>query len=173
MSDADPEKAEELRQKLKQAEMDYFAKRNALKAAKADNEEFLDQPEPVQGTLLNHLENDKDDTDEEDNEEAEESDSSDDDSDDDNAQLLLELEKIKKERAIERERQERLDAEERLRNKEEEAMSANPLLSNQKVTVKRRWDDDVVFKHQAKGVSEKPAKRFINDLIRYFCNIVN
>jgi protein CWC15 len=28
-----------------------------------------------------------------------------------------------------------------------------------------RWDDDVVFKNQARG-EPKPAKRFINDTIR-------
>jgi protein CWC15 len=30
--------------------------------------------------------------------------------------------------------------------------------------VKRRWDDDVIFKNQA--VSEKPRKEFVNDLLR-------
>ena len=29
-----------------------------------------------------------------------------------------------------------------------------------------RWDDDVVFKNQAKGLQEKPEKRFINDMLR-------
>ena len=33
-------------------------------------------------------------------------------------------------------------------------------------SVKRRWDDDVIFKNQAKGVDEKPKKRFINDVLR-------
>ena len=36
------------------------------------------------------------------------------------------------------------------------------------VGVKRRWDDDVVFKNQAKGVDQQKQakKRFINDTIR-------
>ena len=33
--------------------------------------------------------------------------------------------------------------------------------------VKRRWDDDVVFKNQARGTEEKgKEKRFVNDLLR-------
>jgi len=32
--------------------------------------------------------------------------------------------------------------------------------------VKRRWDDDVIFKNQARGVSETPKKEFVNDLLR-------
>lgn len=34
-----------------------------------------------------------------------------------------------------------------------------------KLQVKRRWDDDVVFKNQARG-EPKAHKRFINDTIR-------
>ena len=33
-------------------------------------------------------------------------------------------------------------------------------------SVKRRWDDDVIFKNQARGMSDKPKKRFINDTLR-------
>ena len=33
--------------------------------------------------------------------------------------------------------------------------------------VKRRWDDDVVFKNQARGTEERgKEKRFVNDLLR-------
>lgn len=32
--------------------------------------------------------------------------------------------------------------------------------------VKRRWDDDVIFKNQARGTSETPKKEFVNDLLR-------
>jgi protein CWC15 len=38
--------------------------------------------------------------------------------------------------------------------------------SNTKFGAKRRWNDDVVFKNQAKDVAEKKPKRFINDTIR-------
>ena len=32
--------------------------------------------------------------------------------------------------------------------------------------VKRRWDDDVVFKNQARGTEDKKGKEFVNDLLR-------
>ncbi|KAL2089440.1 hypothetical protein ACEWY4_014128 [Coilia grayii] len=102
---------------------------------------------------------------------------SDSDSDDDTAALLAELEKIKKERAEEQERKEReLKAEEE-RIRMENILSGNPLLNlaGQQQTaqtqasfqVKRRWDDDVVFKNCAKGVDEsRKEKRFVNDTLR-------
>lgn len=34
------------------------------------------------------------------------------------------------------------------------------------ITVLFRWDDDVVFKNQARGLDDKPKKRFINDMLR-------
>jgi protein CWC15 len=32
--------------------------------------------------------------------------------------------------------------------------------------VKRRWDDDVIFKNQARGTNETPKREFVNDLLR-------
>jgi protein CWC15 len=33
--------------------------------------------------------------------------------------------------------------------------------------VKRRWDDDLIFKNQAAGIDDKPKKgEFVNDLLR-------
>ncbi|XP_024960038.1 protein CWC15 homolog isoform X1 [Cynara cardunculus var. scolymus] len=96
----------------------------------------------------------------------EESDDDDDDEDDTEA-LLAELEQIKKERAEEKLRKEREEQEEELKLKEAELIRGNPLLNNATTSfnVKRRWDDDVVFKNQARG-ENKPQKRFINDTIR-------
>ncbi|KAI3703093.1 hypothetical protein L6452_28848 [Arctium lappa] len=96
----------------------------------------------------------------------EESDDDDEDEDDTEA-LLAELEQIKKERAEEKLRKEREEQEEELKVKEAELIRGNPLLNNATTSfnVKRRWDDDVVFKNQARGES-KPQKRFINDTIR-------
>ncbi|KAI1903166.1 hypothetical protein AGOR_G00024410 [Albula goreensis] len=61
----------------------------------------------------------------------------------------------------------------------ENILSGNPLLnlagqpphqtaqSQASFTVKRRWDDDVVFKNCAKGVDEsRKEKRFVNDTLR-------
>lgn len=105
------------------------------------------------------------------------------DSDDDTAALLAELEKIKKERAEEQERKEREQKAEEERIRMENILSGNPLLnlagqqqqqqqqqktqSQNAFSVKRRWDDDVVFKNCAKGVDEsRKEKRFINDTLR-------
>ncbi|OIV89306.1 hypothetical protein TanjilG_23720 [Lupinus angustifolius] len=90
----------------------------------------------------------------------------DDDDEDDTEALLAELEQIKKERAEEKLRKDRQEQEEELKVKEAELLKGNPLLNNPtSFNVKRRWDDDVVFKNQARG-ENKVAKRFINDTIR-------
>ena len=92
----------------------------------------------------------------------------DDDDDDDTEALMAELERIKKERAEEKLRKERQQAEEEAKMKEAELMRGNPLININNAgsfNVKRRWDDDVVFKNQARGETKTP-KRFINDTIR-------
>ncbi|KAI4315261.1 hypothetical protein L6164_028091 [Bauhinia variegata] len=90
----------------------------------------------------------------------------DDEEEDDTEALLAELEQIKKERAEEKLRKERQEREEELKAKEAELLRGNPLLNNPtSFNVKRRWDDDVVFKNQARGETKTP-KRFINDTIR-------
>lgn len=104
----------------------------------------------------------------------EEDDDSDEDSDDDTAALLAELEKIKKERAEEQARKELEQKAEEERIRMENILSGNPLLNltgpvqaQASFKVKRRWDDDVVFKNCAKGVDEmKKEKRFVNDTLR-------
>lgn len=112
-------------------------------------------------------------TDDEDDEDSDE-----DSDDDDTAALLAELEKIKKERAEEQERKEREQKAEEERIRMENILSGNPLINlagqqqpttqNQSTfKVKRRWDDDVVFKNCAKGVDEaRKEKRFVNDTLR-------
>ncbi|CAM6077011.1 unnamed protein product [Sphagnum tenellum] len=87
------------------------------------------------------------------------------DDEDDTAELLAELERIKKERAEEKLRKERQHQDQEMKVKEAELVRGNPLLNPTSFTVKRRWDDDVIFKNQARG-ELKTAKRFINDTIR-------
>ncbi|WOL14276.1 hypothetical protein Cni_G23056 [Canna indica] len=90
------------------------------------------------------------------------------DDEDDTEALLAELERIKKERAEEKLRKERQQQEEELKAKEAELMRGNPLINinnSASFNVKRRWDDDVIFKNQARGEAKAP-KRFINDTIR-------
>uniref|UniRef100_A0A8I3Q794 Spliceosome-associated protein CWC15 homolog n=2 Tax=Canis lupus familiaris TaxID=9615 RepID=A0A8I3Q794_CANLF len=94
--------------------------------------------------------------------------------DDDTSALLAELEKIKKERAEEQARKEQEQKAEEERIRMENILSGNPLLNltgpsqpQANFKVKRRWDDDVVFKNCAKGVDDqKKDKRFVNDTLR-------
>lgn len=106
---------------------------------------------------------DKDDSD------SSDSDSSDDeDEEDETAELMRELEKIKRERAEAKAREEAEKAAKEQDAREEEIAYGNPLLNPQKQDfgIKRRWDDDVVFKNQARGTEQKTKKEFVNDLLR-------
>ncbi|KAK4179278.1 Pre-mRNA-splicing factor Cwf15/Cwc15 [Triangularia setosa] len=114
---------------------------------------------------------DSDASSEEDEEEDDDDSDSDSDSDDEEAELQRELERVRRERAEKREREEkeRLAAEEAEREKD--IALGNPLLNSNTnradFNIKRRWDDDVVFKNQARGTEEKGKKKeFINDLLR-------
>lgn len=109
-------------------------------------------------------------------------DESESDSDDEEAELLAELEKIRAERELENAKVE-AEAREVAEAEENASVAAgNPLLGNvgddgysdlasvatgsaPVFAVKRRWDDDVVFREQAKG-ERAPKQRFINDTIR-------
>ncbi|KAG0188397.1 hypothetical protein DFQ28_004914 [Apophysomyces sp. BC1034] len=97
-------------------------------------------------------------------------DDDDDDDEDNTAELLATLQRIRKERAEEKERQEREKADEENAKREEEALTGNPLLQigdeKRDFSVKRRWDDDVIFKNQARGLEDRPKKRFVNDMLR-------
>ncbi|CAI5453026.1 unnamed protein product [Caenorhabditis angaria] len=103
--------------------------------------------------------------------------SEDEDSDDDDtAALMAELEKIKKERAEEKAVREAKLQEEEEKTRMSNILAGNPLLNDSGAgsssskgdfTVKRRWDDDVVFKNCAKGLDERKKEvQFINDAIR-------
>ena len=99
------------------------------------------------------------------------SDDDDDEDSDDDAELMAELERIKKERAAEKARKEEEVREEQERIRQEAMIRGNPLLNlneeQAEFKVKRRWDDDVVFKNCAKGLAErKKEATFINDSIR-------
>ena len=81
---------------------------------------------------------------------------------------MRELEKIKQEREEERLRKE--DEERKVTDQQvrEEILQGNPLTQQQaagSATMKRRWNDDVVFRNQSRNEPEI-KKRFINDTIR-------
>lgn len=92
------------------------------------------------------------------------------DNDDEEAELMAELERIRKERAEESARAAALAAAEEEQKMRAEMAGGNPLLQESLTKasdfrIKRRWDDDVVFRNQS---SSEPVKqrRFINDTIR-------
>ncbi|KAI5987684.1 Pre-mRNA-splicing factor Cwf15/Cwc15 [Pisolithus albus] len=101
--------------------------------------------------------------------------------DDDTDELLRELEKIKRERAEEKARQEREESAAKAAVREAEIATSNPLLNlaaalgqspgvNTTVpgtfSVKRRWDDDLIFKNQAMNQKRDSSGQFVNDLLR-------
>jgi len=105
---------------------------------------------------------------------AESSDDDDDDDDDDedemNDQSALrnELAKIKAERDAKKAAEDAEQAAKEREEREHDIAKGNPLLNaSRDFGVKRRWDDDVVFKNQARGTEEKgKRKEFVNDLLR-------
>ncbi|KAK9113513.1 hypothetical protein Syun_020310 [Stephania yunnanensis] len=144
-----------LREELEEREHRHFSSKDkAYLGAKRDAEERI---------IPRSIDADDSDVDVKSDDES----SEDDDDDDDNSEALFaELQKIKKERAEENIRKEREQKEEELKAKEAELIRGNPLINNPaSFNVKRRWDDDVVFKNQARGETKAP-KRFINDTIR-------
>lgn len=114
--------------------------------------------------------------------EKSESEEDSDDEEDETAQLLRELEKIKRERAEEQAKKEREQSGQNAASNDARIATANPLLNlaaalgqapaglNTTVpgsfSVKKRWDDDLIFKNQAMNGDEKPQGQFVNDLLR-------
>jgi protein CWC15 len=97
------------------------------------------------------------------------SDLDDSDDEDDEAALQAELAKIRAEREAVKQKAEAVAAARDNAQQEEAALLGNPLLlsttTGNAVPSKRRWNDDVVFRNQAKG-EPQPKKRFINDTVR-------
>jgi len=95
------------------------------------------------------------------------SESSDDESEDETAELMRELEKVKADRAAAAAKKATEDAKKDEEQREKDIALGNPLMNPKGYEVKRRWDDDVVFKNQARGTENKgKEKRFVNDLLR-------
>ena len=90
------------------------------------------------------------------------------DESDEEAALQAELDKIRKEREIQKAKEDAIKANEEEAQMEEAALIGNPLLGNDAVSgkVKRKWNDDVPFRNQARGEPERNKKRFINDTVR-------
>ncbi|KAG2227464.1 hypothetical protein INT45_007489 [Circinella minor] len=174
---------ERLKEELRKAEQEYYeSKEEGGAGGNEDGQKLIQDDQDAEARRQKLLEEaermaelDKDQSDSESDSggssSSSDEESDDDDDDEDNtAELLATLQKIRKERAEEKERQEREKLEEEEAQREEEAMTGNPLLqiANEKrdFSVKRRWDDDVIFKNQARGADEKNKKRFVNDMLR-------
>ncbi|KAI8062906.1 Pre-mRNA-splicing factor Cwf15/Cwc15 [Gongronella butleri] len=174
---------EQLKEELRRAEAEYYESKNKaassdrlLTGGDADGDAGGDigvddarAKAAAEAAKLAAL--DKDDSDESEDDEDEDASSEDesDDDDDDEAELMATLQRIRQERAEERERQEAERLQQEQDEKEKEAMTGNPLLNTDEkkdFNVKRRWDDDVIFKNQARGDDERSSKRFVNDMLR-------
>ncbi|KAI0858910.1 Pre-mRNA-splicing factor Cwf15/Cwc15 [Xylaria cubensis] len=182
----DADEVRDLRAELLAAEAAHFAKKNGGALPDVDEAETsaitnnakrplelrsqADGEEDPDVKRRRILEESRDiDADSEDDSENDSEDDSDEDSEDDeDAELQRELEKIKRERAEKREREEQERAAAEQEERERDIALGNPLLNpKQDFNIKRRWDDDVVFKNQARGTEDKGKKKeFINDLLR-------
>jgi protein CWC15 len=120
------------------------------------------------GGGLNNLQSDESDLDASDHD----NDSDDDDSEDEDeeAALQAELAKIRQERAAAKAKEEAEAMALEQAQMEEAALTGNPLLnssaSSSSGRLKRRWNDDVVFRNQARSEPDQNKKRFINDTVR-------
>ncbi|KAI8321789.1 Cwf15/Cwc15 cell cycle control protein [Martensiomyces pterosporus] len=169
---------EDLKAELREAERKHFeAKRRGQdgEAIAEDEQADLEREKMKYIEMAQRLDAESDESDDgeghggssgsEDSEDDSGGDSSDEDSEDETAMLMRELEKIKRERAEEKAREER-EAMELGEEPSGSLLGDNPLLGKRNFSVKRRWDDDVVFRNQARGGDEKPKKRFVNDMLR-------
>ncbi|KAL1957198.1 hypothetical protein VTO42DRAFT_6232 [Malbranchea cinnamomea] len=175
--DADAEKRD-LRAELLKAEAAHFARKAGLadkqssapapapkRQLEGTSEQPDDKSEDFEAKRRRILEETRDidaDSDGGDSESSEEES----DEEDETAELMRELAKIKKEKAEQREREERERQAREQEQREIEIARGNPLLNPQDFNIKRRWDDDVVFKNQARGTEKKESKEFVNDLLR-------
>ncbi|KAH8696058.1 putative cell cycle control protein Cwf15 [Talaromyces proteolyticus] len=173
----DADQPRDMRAELLAAEAAHFAKKNGV------SEESSAQP--VSNRKRDLEENVQENLDEEDLEAkrrrileetrdidadsvGSDSESSEEESDDEDeaAELMRELEKIKKERQEQKEKEELERQAQEQEQREFDIARGNPLLNPQDFNMKRRWDDDVVFKNQARGTETKKGPEFVNDLLR-------
>eukprot|EP01029_Cantina_marsupialis_P029675 TRINITY_DN781998_c0_g1_i1.p1 TRINITY_DN781998_c0_g1~~TRINITY_DN781998_c0_g1_i1.p1 ORF type:complete len:220 (+),score=82.12 TRINITY_DN781998_c0_g1_i1:59-718(+) len=148
----------DFRKELEEREKEHLEK---------SKEKLLGIAAPEQQNLLADVSKDDEAAfDDSDDDVSTDSDSSSSDSDDDEIELIRELERIKAEREAERKKAEEKAKEEEQKRLEDEALSGNPLLAPKATsTIKRRWDEDALFRNQSR-LEPKKKKRFINDTIR-------
>ncbi|KAJ1934396.1 complexed with cef1p [Linderina macrospora] len=157
---------EDLKEELREAERKHYETKWVQSGSSALEENPQEKLKFIEMAQRLDAESSEDDDDDDDSAGASSADESDDsDSEDETAMLMRELEKIKRERAEEKAREEQEAMEQELAEAPS-VLGENPLLGKSDFAVKRRWDDDVVFRNQARGGDDKPKKRFINDMLR-------
>ncbi|TFY78688.1 hypothetical protein EWM64_g5325 [Hericium alpestre] len=156
----------------------------AIEGAGGEDESANKRRKLLQETLeLDRDEESEEEGEEKEGEEKGESEEEESEEEDDTAELLRELEKIKRERAEEKQRQEREENAQQQAEREAQVATSNPLLNLAAAlggqspgvsttvpgtfAVKRRWDDDLIFKNQAMDTRDKGKNpQFVNDLLR-------
>jgi protein CWC15 len=132
----------------------------------APSEDTSDDPEAKRRRILEETRDIDADSAGSDSDDSEDDSDEESDEEDETANLMRELDKIKQERAEQKAKEEAEKAAEEQEKREEHIALGNPLLNPKAFNVKRRWDDDVVFKNQARGTEQKGNKEFVNDLLR-------
>lgn len=176
----------DLRAELLKAEAAHFAKKKGMPAPNDDDDDDApsapkrqledapaddgadedESPEAKRRRLILEEARDVDADSDRSSSESSDEEEDDDDEEDETAELMRELEKIKRERAEQKAQEEAEKAAQEQEEREYEIARGNPLLNPKDFNVKRRWDDDVVFKNQARGTDDKKPKEFVNDLLR-------
>ncbi|KAG5359598.1 Pre-mRNA-splicing factor CWC15 [Yarrowia sp. C11] len=145
---------------LKQAATKLVTEQEAeenTETEKQDTETEIAEEEKAR--IIQENEDDDDSGDEDDESDWDEDDS---DSDDEDELLRIELERIKQERAEAKAREEERLALEEEKAREEQVAFGNPLMNP--VAIKRKWNEDVVFRNQTKQARKEDS--YVNDLIR-------
>ncbi|KAJ4324881.1 complexed with cef1p [Fusarium piperis] len=185
--DADEGPSHDLAAELLAAEAAHFSKKNGAPALLHDADEDDDastsggvkrslpsaagEEEDLEAKrrriLAETRDIDADDDSEEDDEDSDDDDDDDDSDDDSDAELQRELDRVRREREERKKKEEAERLKEEQEARERNIALGNPLLNKQDFNMKRRWDDDVVFKNQARGTEDKGKKKeFVNDLLR-------
>jgi protein CWC15 len=163
--DADKQKRE-LEKELFEREQEHVKKLKLdtvepQAAATIESLPTQDEIEERRRKILEEMQNESDDSEEDQDEERADEDDSDEFESDDEQELLIELEKIKRERAEEKKKQEELQQQAR----EREIAYGNPLLNPKRdFVVKKSWMGDTVFKNQTQ--KKESDRGFINDMLR-------
>jgi len=164
-------KGRDLKRELEERELKYKRDKRLKSGEEEEEEEEVAKIKDVEDRRAEAPKSTNIDADDSD-EDSDSDSSASEDEEDDTAELLKELDKIKKEREQEARQNELMQKIAEQADQERHIMNSNPLLSGQQqqaevtdFTVKKRWYDDTIFKNQAKG-ELKIQKRFINDTVR-------